>query len=150
MANLFDKVSRNGYDTVQKIKNVTEAGKAKTYIAEEENKIAQYYQMVGKFYFEEFSKMNTTPAEPYSTWFSEINKGLSNIKKFEEEILSLRGMLCCPECGNAVKLDAVFCGFCGANLSEAKKNITTVRYCPSCGEEVSEGASFCASCGHKL
>ena len=150
MASIFDKVSRSGYDTVKKIKKATEASSARACIAEEEKKIEQYYKMIGKFCFEEYSKMSSTPAEPYNAWFAEINKGLSKINSLEEEIRALQGMLCCPECGKTMKSDAIFCGFCGANLATAKENIIVARYCPNCGEEAPDGNAFCAKCGHKL
>jgi predicted amidophosphoribosyltransferase len=79
----------------------------------------------------------------------------------------------CPECQNAIPVDAKFCPACGHQLlvftqcSRCSKNLTPntkfcprcghpteeklkTRFCPTCGNENMSDAIFCNDCGEKL
>ena len=49
----------------------------------------------------------------------------------------------CPDCGNKIPDDSVFCTNCGHKLEK-------VLHCTNCGQVYSEGDKFCTNCGNKL
>lgn len=52
-------------------------------------------------------------------------------------------MLKCPNCGNALEDNDIFCNKCGVK-------IVKYFFCEKCGAELRNGASFCSACGAQL
>lgn len=72
------------------------------------------------------------------------------IKRFEQ---------ICPSCGKTIRAGGAFCGNCGVNLEEARKNaeeraarkkkyrdVSTIS-CPGCGKDSPREMAFCGNCG---
>lgn len=55
-------------------------------------------------------------------------------------------MAFCKECGAQLSDRALFCGTCGARVTEEKQKIA----CPNCGAEAPSHMIFCAQCGTRL
>jgi len=60
----------------------------------------------------------------------------------------------CPLCNNQLPSNAIFCGFCGANLKKASsvkekstKNVSPNVFCINCNKEIEQNAKFCPYCG---
>jgi hypothetical protein len=51
----------------------------------------------------------------------------------------------CPACGNAIKLDAIKCKYCGVMIDELPK-----RECPFCKELIAADATKCVHCKSDL
>ncbi|MDY0041444.1 MAG: zinc ribbon domain-containing protein, partial [Desulforhabdus sp.] len=84
------------------------------------------------------------------------------------------GGLRCPECGQILSLDSIFCRTCGATVKPPPATVkcrecerlmpedskfcpycgkpvrVTGKDCPQCGGTISEQAQFCSHCGAKL
>ncbi|MBO7632125.1 MAG: zinc ribbon domain-containing protein [Lachnospiraceae bacterium] len=55
----------------------------------------------------------------------------------------------CPNCGNSVSADMMFCNKCGTKL-EAPAPAPAGKVCPNCGNPVADDMMFCNKCGTKL
>jgi uncharacterized OB-fold protein len=56
----------------------------------------------------------------------------------------------CPQCGNEVSADAIFCDQCGAKLEAAAAPSPGSVICPVCGAGNVPGEAFCYACGASL
>ena len=52
----------------------------------------------------------------------------------------------CPECGNRLERDAVFCDKCGFKIRQNNKT----KFCSACGEKIDFNAEICPKCGVRL
>ena len=56
----------------------------------------------------------------------------------------------CPNCGEALEADDLFCTNCGTKIADDKPAPKQDRSCPSCGKQVHGEDAFCPYCGGKL
>lgn len=52
----------------------------------------------------------------------------------------------CPNCGNEVSSNAMFCDACGSAIQPQMK----IGKCPNCGNEIETGEMYCSNCGTKI
>lgn len=85
--------------------------------------------------------------EQYCDYVLEIQKSSQRIEAFKAEIIRIKNVKCCPECGRECSFDSVFCAECGAKLSQGDSG--DVNHC-SCGAAFSDDDIFCFNCGKKI
>ncbi|MBQ3061125.1 MAG: zinc ribbon domain-containing protein [Lachnospiraceae bacterium] len=151
--NLGQNLSNMGAAASQKAKDVTEMQKLKSAVSTEEKKITEYYNAIGKKFFE--ANVDNAPDE-YVNFINNIKESMALIEDYKKQMAALKKTVTCPGCGNEVDKTSAFCNKCGYNMKDviAEANAgaagTNANVCPGCGNTYSEGAKFCNSCGFKL
>lgn len=146
--NLSQKASETTARAMQKAKEMSDIAKLNSMISDEEAKINNTYYQIGKLYVtmhirdyeEEFSGMITSLAEAEE-----------KIKNYRQQILEIKGVARCPQCGAEVQSGAAFCSSCGAPMPKAQPvNTNDLIPCEGCGSLVKKGVRFCTSCGKPM
>lgn len=148
------KISSAGQETIAKTKELADVAKINSNISDEENKIKTAYSEIGKKYFENHSEDSE---EDYEAQIAVIKEAMEKIKAYEQQIVEIKGVVKCPNCGAENSKTAAFCATCGTALPvpvtesvEATEQNVVEKKCPNCGEVINDGAAFCAKCGTKI
>lgn len=146
--NLSQKASETTARAMQKAKEMSDIAKLNSMISDEESKINNTYCQLGRLYVtmhirdyeEEFAGMITSLAEAEE-----------KIKNYRQQILEIKGVARCPQCGAEVQSGTAFCSSCGAPMPKAQPvNTDDLIPCEGCGSLVKKGVRFCTSCGKPL
>lgn len=141
---LGDKIKNAGQTIAQSTKNFTDVTKFKNTISDYEKQIIALYTVVGKDYYE---RHKNDPNTEDKKNIDAINSLFNQIGELKQKIKELEGVTKCPNCGNDVPQNALFCNNCGCKISkEAQSN----KKCPNCGSLVPQDALFCNNCGCKI
>lgn len=129
---------------VGQAKILSEMTKRNSLISDEEQRIVIFYQQLGKRYYE-------IHVYDYEETFAEIIASITTskqrIQQYSQEILDLKGVSRCGECGTEIPPGAAFCSVCGTKTSV---DTCSGRKCRKCGEAADEGMHFCSFCGNPL
>ena len=167
------KISDASQGAIAKTKDFADVAKLNSNISDEERRINNAYQQIGKLYFE----MHLEDFEDcFKDHFAAINESLGKIQDYRQQITNIKGVVKCPNCGAEVPKDSAFCSSCGTpvpkqdvpaaeaeevSAPEAAPVETPVeeapaveapveKKCPSCGATLEDGALFCTNCGTKV
>lgn len=148
---LGKKVSQTSQDAIKKTKIMAETTKISTQISAEKRIVADNYSKIGEKYYELFCD---TPDQNLIPFIETIKEAKQKIDDYEEQILKLKGIESCPNCGAEIKDDGLFCTACGTKLPEpvAEENEATAseaKVCSNCGNPLPAGLKFCSGCGQK-
>ncbi|QOR33704.1 zinc ribbon domain-containing protein [Clostridium sp. 'deep sea'] len=126
---------------------LVETTKLSAKINSEENKIRKIYTELGEQMYKDFQHGESFK-EPYMVMFSDISIIKSNIAQLRKELLDVKGVVLCKNCGQEVKRDVTFCAKCGSRMdeTEVKHNINQ-KNCHQCGAVVAEDSKYCPECG---
>lgn len=146
------KISSASQEAIAKTKDFADVAKLKSSVSEEENKINAAFAEIGKMYFETHSD---DFEECFETYFTRIRESQGKIKEYEKQIVDIKGVVNCPNCGAEVPKDAAFCATCGSAITRESSTDEDsveekIRKCPSCGTVVDSNAAFCMECGAKI
>lgn len=147
--NFTKKVSDASAVAVQKTKDLAEIAKQNSMIGDEEKKITQTYEKIGKAFVEKFAD---SADEEMAAMIAEITASKEKIDECKKKIQTIKGVSVCPNCGAEVAAGAAFCPGCGNKIEipvveeAAPAGVT----CSECGAVVPEGTKFCTSCGKPI
>ena len=82
----------------------------------------------------------------FSDMVNAIRDAEGRISTYKTQIMALKGVQACPNCGAEVPISASFCNSCGTKMPEYIP--AGMVKCPNCGQLVKEGTRFCTSCGN--
>lgn len=148
------KISSAGQEAIAKTKELADVAKINSGISDEENKIKVAYSEIGKKYFENHSEDSE---EDYEAQVAVIKEAMEKIKAYEQQIVEIKGVVKCPNCGAENTKTAAFCATCGTAMpvqatesgAETEQSVAEKK-CPNCGEVINDDAAFCAKCGTKI
>lgn len=145
----IDRFSRKATETtgkvVQKAKDMSDIAKYNSMIAEEETKIQTNYSQIGKMYF---AMRGANPDPEFAGFVQGIIESNKKIESYHQQIMDIRGVRRCPNCGAEVPLGSAFCSACGTPMpKEPSVMPSDMVKCPHCGSFVKKGVRFCTSCG---
>lgn len=167
------KISDASQGAIAKTKDFADVAKLNSNISDEERRINNAYQQIGKLYFE----MHLEDFEDcFKDHFAAINESLGKIKDYRQQITNIKGVVKCPNCGAEVPKDSAFCSSCGTpvpkqDVPAAEAEVVSApeaapveapveeapaveapveKKCPSCGATLEDGALFCTNCGTKV
>ncbi len=149
---LGKKLTQAGQGAVAKGKEIADVAKLNSQVSDEEKKMNNAYQEIGKKYVE----LHRSEADPeFAGLITSIDEADARIKELKGQIADIKGVVKCPKCGADVPKGAAFCGSCGGAISGADANAanpepSSTAKCPSCGAQLKPGAAFCGECGMKL
>ena len=77
-----------------------------------------------------------------------VEEHKKQIELLESQIAELENANVCPNCGEDLADDALFCASCGTRI--VKANEVSSDICPQCEAPVKPGMKFCIRCGFEL
>ena len=146
------KISTGSQEAIAKAKDLADIAKLNSNISDEKNKITAAYKEIGKMYFEAHSE---DFEEGYAELVGNIKASLDKISAFEQQIVDIKGVSKCPNCGAEVPKGAAFCTACGTAIPQPEVQAAPVqeeatKTCPTCGTVLKAGDVFCINCGTKV
>lgn len=152
MANFFEKISKTGHETIQKVKETNEITKLIEMIDNEQKKRDFAYADLGRALLNAFDNgiAFECDSEPAVTLISTIRECTAKIDEFSNSILRIKNIKRCPACGRECSEDSVFCSGCGKQLPTQIVQMTDPHRCANCGAEINDDDLFCFNCGKKI
>lgn len=139
------KISQTGQGVVQKTKDTAEIIKLNGVISDEEKKLNNAYIQIGQLYAVKYQE---NAEEDFKALVEQVHTSLSEIENLKQQILDIKGVKRCNNCGAEIPVNATFCSGCGAKVFQI--NMSNFNRCANCGNPVEKGLKFCTSCGLPL
>ncbi len=118
---LSKKASKTYQVTKEKAANISEELKLKGKIADLKDKINKAYKEIGEIVYNEIKDGKDVAKEEVTSKCEEISGFKDEISKLENEILALKKVRKCINCGEELDLDDAFCCKCGTKQPEIEK-----------------------------
>ena len=110
-----DTITETGKTVGEKTKQVSSVAKFNAKIISSEHSISDNYTILGKYYYDTYKD---NPAEEVAETVNSITASLETIADMKSQILAIKGMVKCQDCGAECPFDDTFCGKCGAKLEK--------------------------------
>lgn len=121
----FSKLGKKASETYQvtkeKAANLSEELKLKGKISDLNDKIESLYTEIGKTVYNEVKDGKDVSKEEITAKCDEISKCKDDIEKIQAEILALKKVIKCANCGEELDLGDTFCYKCGTKQPEIEK-----------------------------
>lgn len=125
---LGKKISDVSQGAVAKGKELADIAKLNSSIAEEERHIKDAYIEIGKAYFEKHA--NDCDSE-FAASITQIETSLDKIKDLRAQIVEIKGVTTCSNCGAEVPKNSAFCPACGSKVDPTPVADATVVETPT-------------------
>lgn len=136
-------LSTTSQNAIQKTKELAEISRLNSGINELERMVNNNYCQVGRLY----AALHPDDYESdFSGLMSTIAEGEAKIREMKSQIMALKGLVKCENCGAEVSAQATYCDGCGAEMPRKKELEDMVR-CDSCGAYMPKESKFCKECG---
>lgn len=117
MSDFFKKVgetiSETGKSVSEKTKQVGSAAKLNAKIISSEHSISDNYVILGKYYYDTYKD---DPDEDIAETVNAITASIETIAEMKSQLLAIKGLVKCEQCGAGCPVEDDFCGKCGAKL----------------------------------
>ena len=110
---LGKKASETYQVTKEKAVNLSEELKLRGKISEYKEEIVKNYKDIGEIVYNEIKNNNGVSKEAVTSKCEEIDKANDEISKLEVQLLALKKVKKCINCGAELDIDAEFCSKCG-------------------------------------
>ena len=110
-----DTITETGKTVGEKTKQVSSVAKFNAKIISSQHSISDNYTILGKYYYDTYKD---NPAEEVAETVNSITASLETIADMKSQILAIKGMVKCQDCGAECPFDDTFCGKCGAKLEK--------------------------------
>ena len=110
---LGKKASETYQVTKEKAVNLSEELKLRGKISEYKEEIVKNYKDIGEIVYNEIKNNNEVSKEAVTSKCEEIDKANDEISKLEVQLLALKKVKKCINCGAELDIDAEFCSKCG-------------------------------------
>lgn len=107
--------------TKEKASNISEELKIRGKISDLKEKVEKLYKEIGEKVFKEVTSGNDVSKEEITEKCEEIARLKEDIEKAEIEILALKKIKKCSECGADLDINAEFCSKCGKKQPQVEK-----------------------------
>lgn len=165
----FEKVSETlaakGRDVADRAKEMAEVNRLNMQISSQKNMAEKIYTEIGKMVFENRENWKDIDV---SGQLEQLDSIQTQITWLQEEVLRVKGVRRCENCGSEIDKDVAFCPKCGSvvevteeeaeesqsqenqQVQESVQEEPAVVICPGCHKEMEPGMIFCPFCGVKL
>ena len=143
----INKAIENAGNTAkQKTKDLTDVAKMNVSIKTEAKRLQELYQKIGEIYVKKYYAETELL---FQELVGQAREAESNIEAYNAKIQEIKKVDTCPNCGNEIPKDAVFCMRCGTRLiSESHvEKAEEGKKCKNCGRLLEDGVMFCTYCG---
>lgn len=146
---ITDYFGRTGKVFKDKAEDLVNTTKIKNQMNDKQQEIQDDFTTLGKNYYQKYG--NDQTGEFYEIC-QKITLGIAQIEQLNQELLNLKNVKICPNCGSENDKASLFCGECGQRLQEemVHTNMSNGKCCSNCGMPLEEGARFCKKCGSKV
>lgn len=110
-----DTITETGKTVGEKTKQVSSVAKFNAKIISSEHSISDNYAILGKYYYDTYKD---NPADEVAETVNSITASLEAIADMKSQILAIKGMVKCQDCGAECPFEDTFCGKCGAKLEK--------------------------------
>lgn len=139
--NKLSKKTSEAFETAkEKTTKISGELKLKSKISDCKDKIEEQYKEIGKIVYEKMKIGEDASKEEVTPKCEEIERLKNEIEKAQAEILALKDIKKCSDCGAELELDAEFCSKCGSKQPKIEKVEVTVEEEPVAEIEVVENA----------
>lgn len=111
--NLGQKLNDVGQTTIKKTKDLADTAKMNLEISEEERKISNAHEQIGKWYAAKY-RMQADPE--IQNWMDAIFASEAKIKACRDNLGQIKGETTCPQCGASIAVGVQFCPNCGQKI----------------------------------
>ena len=118
---LGKKASKTYQVTKEKAVNLSEELKIKGKINDLKDKIEDVYKDIGKIVYNEVKDGKDVSKEEITVKCEAISKYKDEIEKLQSDILALKNVVKCRNCGVELDLGDLFCYKCGTKQPEVEK-----------------------------
>lgn len=118
---LGKKASQTYQVTKEKAANLSEELKLKGKVNDLKDKIDNIYNEIGQIVYNEIKDGKDVSKEEVTAKCDEISKIKDEIERIQVDILTLKKVRKCTNCGEELDLDDVFCCKCGTKQPEPEK-----------------------------
>jgi rubrerythrin len=144
------KITDTAKGAGQKMKDTTEILKLEGSVKEETARIDQITFDLGKKYVESFADKYDPLFEQH---FTAIKESRAKIDALKQQLIKLRGITTCKNCGTEIPAESAFCPSCGAKNEQPVAAVEAApagNRCVKCGAALPDGAVFCTECGQRV
>lgn len=118
---LGKKASQTYQATKEKATNISDELKLRGKISEQKDKIEKLFKEIGETVYNEVKDEKDVSRETIVEKCDEISKAKDEISKLESEILAVKKMKKCTNCGTELDIKAEFCSKCGKEQPKVEK-----------------------------
>ena len=118
---LKSKASKTYQVTKEKAANISEELKLKGKIIDLKDKISNLYTEIGKTVYNELKDGRDVSKEEITEKCDEISKYKDEIERIQSNILALKKVMKCANCGEELDIGDTFCYKCGNKQPEVEK-----------------------------
>ena len=136
------------WQSPEQMRSLAEASRLNALISEEETKINNIYCQIGELYV---TVHRDGSEEAFAGMVAEVLESQRRVEEYRAQILAVKGLVCCPQCGMELPRGAAFCMGCGTPIPKVEEPAQDAyEECPSCGAMVVKGMAFCTTCGKSM
>lgn len=121
LSKLGKKASETYQATKEKASNLSDELKLKGKISEQKEKIENLYKEIGELVYNEIKDGKDASREEIEPKCDEISKAKDQISKLEADILAVKKIKKCANCGTELEITAEFCSKCGKEQPKVEK-----------------------------
>lgn len=119
MSDIFKKIgdtlSDAGKTVGEKTKQAGTVAKLNAKIISSERSISESYSILGKYYYDTYKN---NPDEEIAETVNAVTAAIETVAELKSEILAIKGLVKCTNCGGECPFEDTFCGKCGAELEK--------------------------------
>ncbi len=142
----MDDLNKMMSNAGKRTREMADAAKMNSAIAEEEKKINALYYQAGKLYV----ALHPTDYEPeFGSVMAQIADVEAKLSNYRQQLMQIKGVIPCSQCGADVPRNSAFCPACG-NAMPRTENGVELEKCASCNNYVAKGQRFCTYCGKPM
>lgn len=125
----FDQIGKKATEMYQGAKDKTNQLsseiKLKSKLSDEKDRVDNLYEDIGKIVYKEFLENKEGFSNEVANKCREIVAAKENIDNINKEIMLLKDMIVCSNCGENIQKDSDFCSKCGTAIAKEGKVIDT-------------------------
>lgn len=145
---ILDKVSKKVSDTSSglksKVVSLSNVAKLHAEINNEERALEKLYTDLGRLHYQiHISESGFVAEDTYDA----ITEKISQLEAMKQQLLELKNVKVCSNCGKECPNEVIFCSGCGSRFTAPNTHSEEEKTCSNCGKECSPNALFCDGCG---
>ncbi len=121
----FNKLGKKASETYQatkeKASNISDELKLRGKISEQKEKIEKLYKEIGETVYNEVKDGKDVSRDAIVSKCDDISKAKDEISKLEADILAVKKIKKCANCGTELDIKAEFCSKCGKEQPKMEK-----------------------------
>ena len=121
----FNKLGKKASETYQatkeKASNLSDELKLRAKISDQKDIIEKLYKEIGKTVYEDVKDGKDVSRDAVVSKCDDISKAKDEIAKLETEILAVKKIKKCAECGTELDINAEYCSKCGKEQPKVEK-----------------------------